>query len=868
MIGAAVAVGAAVTAIATAGRAATRDGMVLGLTLSGLSSLLSGLFVLGWWWRLRARTHRGDLARAMLGIAIVIWACGQLLLVRDAGRGVLDFPALGDTISALAAPLVIVAAVLVPRRSASALPAFRLVLDAIVLGLAGTLSAWWIFFGAAVHYRGLDGVTAPALLIIFLDLALAGLALMVSIRDPQSRAGLGFVAVGLHVIADVSALTASAGGVRQLPWTSSALWCVMWPLAVVAVLRFRTGPNREETDAGLQDRREAWAGAATTVLSVGLLVAGLAFAPNRNWTPETVLLAGALSIAFGLRELLNTGVRLALVTGLRAQAYRDELTGLANRRALTARIATIPTGASWVVLTLDLDSFKEVNDLLGPLAGDELLIAVAGVLRRECPPVGMAARIGGDEFALLCPGDLDAGAARARRLVAAVRDVLSVGGGGVVLSASVGVGRVVPGGVQAPPVPVLPEAEPASAGTEGAEPAAEKSQPLPLGPFPLGPVPLATPAPVPSVPGLPVLGLSVPGLPALRAIPLGPRPGAEADRLTALVESAAALRAAKARGRDQVAVYQGGVAAARQRRLAVERRLRATLDGGRLDVHAQPIVDLRNTEIRGFEALARWHDAELGHVSPSEFVPVAEQTGMIVALGEQVLHAALAQARASGVLGRELAVTVNASPLQLRSPRFVPLVDALLAEYELDPRLLVLEVTEAVLVDDDDPAVEALTELADAGVRIAIDDFGSGYSALGYLRRLPVDVLKVDRSWVVDATRDARTRHVVSSVVELAHKLRLSVVMEGIEDEDIAESCRLLGADAGQGWHFGRPQTWAVARSLVHGESLPERDRIRRPAAPVNGHAAPPPEPPASASAPQQATPWLRGAVPGPPSGR
>jgi EAL domain-containing protein (putative c-di-GMP-specific phosphodiesterase class I) len=139
------------------------------------------------------------------------------------------------------------------------------------------------------------------------------------------------------------------------------------------------------------------------------------------------------------------------------------------------------------------------------------------------------------------------------------------------------------------------------------------------------------------------------------------------------------------------------------------------------------------------------------------------------------------------------------------------MVSDLLTELRLPPHKLMLEVTEAILVDEDDTAAGTLAELSAAGVRLAIDDFGTGYSALGYLRRLPLDVLKIDRSWVVDAVSDRRTRHIVSGVIGLAHQLGATVVMEGVEDAAIAGMCVDLGADLGQGWHFGRPGPWADA---------------------------------------------------------
>ena len=305
------------------------------------------------------------------------------------------------------------------------------------------------------------------------------------------------------------------------------------------------------------------------------------------------------------------------------------------------------------------------------------------------------------------------------------------------------------------------------------------------------------------------------------------------DRLTALVESAAALHAAKQGGRNQVAVYSPALAQARERQAQVERRLTDAVGQGRITVAVQPLVRLDDGSTSGIEALARWTDAEPGPVGPDEFIPVAEQSGLIVALGALVLRRAVADATAFGIFGAGVRLAVNVSPIQLRVPAFVGLVHAVLDEYAVDPQLLVLELTEAILDAEDHDTAHALTRLKDLGVRLAIDDFGSGYSALSYLRRLPVDEVKIDRTWTVATLDDARTRSIVASVNALAHRLGAHVVMEGIEDAATAAMCVELGADLGQGWHFGRPQQFAeLAQGLrLVGASGPPSSAAGPPAA-------------------------------------
>jgi EAL domain-containing protein (putative c-di-GMP-specific phosphodiesterase class I) len=277
-----------------------------------------------------------------------------------------------------------------------------------------------------------------------------------------------------------------------------------------------------------------------------------------------------------------------------------------------------------------------------------------------------------------------------------------------------------------------------------------------------------------------------------------------------LVEAAAALRAAKAGGRNRVEVYPGRVARERERRLVVESRLREALAAGLITTVGQPVVDLRTGAAVAYEALARWEDAQLGPVPPEEFVAVAEETGLVAELGRQVLRSAVEGFAGSGLVGSGVLLAVNVSPVELRLPYHADAVAAILQSAGFPPWDLVVEVTEAVVIRAGDPAVRALAELSDLGVRVAIDDFGTGYSALGYLRRLPVQVLKVDRSLLAEALLSERTRQILAGVVDLAHRLRLPVVVEGIEDESGARLARELGADRGQGFWLGPPAPWGA----------------------------------------------------------
>jgi diguanylate cyclase (GGDEF)-like protein len=750
-----------------------------GLVLTGISAVGTGLVMIGWW-IVRRRTVAVEVFRLLFGLAVLCWGSGQLVSAVDATDGVVNYPAIGDAVGFVAAPLVLVGILYLPRRSVSLLPGLRLVLDSLAVGAALTFMLLrgvlaWPGAGLTLHHLT-SGVFVLA------DCAVFAALLLASVRD--LRSGFWPTALGMfcHMIADLSVIVSvEGGGFRVDPWLSMSLWCLAWPLFGVGIVRFRWSPA--SVGEGAQDRREAAATQLATVITFAALLAGVLFGGglgSQTASRGSLLLVLLIVPVLCLREVMGAHLRLKLTTGLRAQAFRDPLTGLANRRALTTRIDELDQDdVPRVVLTLDLDGFKQVNDLLGHQGADTLLIAVADTLQKYSPPVALVSRIGGDEFAVLCPGDLAEGRLLAERLRVAVRKALDLKAPGVGISASVGVGRLV-------------RSAPGDAGQSDE----------------------STPAQIPS--------------------------GTEhRDQLTGLVESAAALRAAKESGRDAVQVYDGDMGQARQRRLLLEYRLRHAIAHRTIITYGQPIVDLGTGRLAGFESLARWNDAELGFVPPDEFIAVAEQTGLVVALGEHLLEETLAAAAAAGVFAAGLTLSVNASPIQLRVPGFVELIREQMSRHRIGPAQMIIEITEAILVAEGDPAVSTLAEINALGIGLAIDDFGTGYSALGYLRRLPVQVIKIDKSLTSSLNSEPKTLAIVEGVARMAHRMGVRVVMEGIEDEREAEVCRMVGADRGQGYLFGRPTPWDQAAKLITEMALrPDRPAVDQAAQPMQGELA------------------------------
>jgi diguanylate cyclase (GGDEF)-like protein len=240
--------------------------------------------------------------------------------------------------------------------------------------------------------------------------------------------------------------------------------------------------------------------------------------------------------------------------------------------------------------------------------------------------------------------------------------------------------------------------------------------------------------------------------------------------------------------------------------LALEHRLRRAIEDGRLALHYQPKVDVRSNKLAGLEALIRWQDPELGAVPPAKFVSLMEETGMILVAGRWALKRAVEDIRRWQALGAEVPRTsVNVSAIQLRQKDFVESVLDAIAGFGREPPLLDVEITESVLVDDVEETTRKLQTLRRAGVEISVDDFGTGYCSLSYLARLPVDVLKIDRSFVVRMRDAGYPRNIVAMIVSLAHTLGLKVIAEGVEDDEQVRLLRDLGCDQIQGYLVSRP---------------------------------------------------------------
>ncbi len=272
-----------------------------------------------------------------------------------------------------------------------------------------------------------------------------------------------------------------------------------------------------------------------------------------------------------------------------------------------------------------------------------------------------------------------------------------------------------------------------------------------------------------------------------------------------LQNAEAAMRRAKETGLNSFEHYKPSMNAKAMERLSLESDLRNAIGHSQLCAFYQPQVEIKSGRITGAEALLRWKHHDLGMVQPGQFIPIAEDTGLILSIGEWVLRTACKEARKSQEGGKPFVISVNLSVSQFRQQNLVSIVESALKDAELPPQLLELEITETMSMKNPEDTMTVLRKLKDLGIRIAIDDFGTGYSSLSYLKRFPIDTLKIDRSFIIDIPENSRDAEIVKAIITMAHSLDLSVIAEGVETDPQAQYLLENGCESMQGYLFSPP---------------------------------------------------------------
>jgi diguanylate cyclase (GGDEF)-like protein/PAS domain S-box-containing protein len=455
-----------------------------------------------------------------------------------------------------------------------------------------------------------------------------------------------------------------------------------------------------------------------------------------RWLEEDATnLVGDPDVGYVVANIRDITDQKRALEQLALYALHDPLTGLPNRSLLVDRLEQlVARGMDAAVLHIDIDNFGAVNEEFGHASGDELLMLIGSRLAAGAAGwPSTLARVGGDEFVLLCDGVRDATAAvtYAERLRESLSLPFRLESQEVVVTASVGVA-------------------------------------------------------------------------------LSPGDTTDLMRVAGI-----AMHQAKQHGRNRVMIYDASLDVAQRHRLTLQSELRHALEHDELEVWYQPMIDLHTDRVAGVEALVRWNHPRRGLLGPEQFIDVAETSGLIRALGRQVLHHACADGHRWQELGCHLRISVNAATAQLNSPDFVSEIERALQEFELDPEQMTIEITETAAMSIAD-SLDTLNRIRRLGVHLALDDFGTGYSSLSFLRELPIDAIKIDRAFISGLGNSKRDTAIVRGVISIATAVGHAVVAEGIETAAQASTLRQLGCRYAQGFLWSPPVPARGIPNVVH----------------------------------------------------
>ena len=435
---------------------------------------------------------------------------------------------------------------------------------------------------------------------------------------------------------------------------------------------------------------------------------------------------------------------------LRHDALHDSLTGLANRSLLMQEIEQCLNNAidnpsqKFAILFIDLDRFKIINDSLGHLAGDELLIACAQRLEKCVEEQTTLARLGGDEFTILLHtvNQVEDAVVVANKVLQEFSQPFRLSSRSIMITVSIGI----------------------------------------------------------------VVGNSE-----------------YRQEIDLLRDADTALYRAKELGKARYEIFTQQMYFDAMRRLELENELRQAIADKQLILYYQPIFSLNRLKLTGFEALVRWQHPERGIISPEEFIPLAEETGSIVPLGEWVMLEACNQLKVWQTTipaAESLTMSINVAGEQLREPNFIDLIDRIIATTGVNPRCLKLEMTESMLIQNTEQLIELLQQIKSRHIRLSIDDFGTGYSSLSYLPQFPIDILKIDRCFVNAMNIEQQNLEIIKTIISLAQVLDMQIIAEGIETKLQSNMLESLNVEFGQGYLFSKPLTVERAEIMIMMQNL------------------------------------------------
>ncbi|HEX4049778.1 MAG TPA: EAL domain-containing protein [Steroidobacteraceae bacterium] len=656
---------------------------------------------------------------------------------------------------------------------------------------------WWLVGGAtamgfgiwAMHFIGMLAFSVPILLLydipttlasLLIAIVISGLAIKIASGSQLTpkRLILGGLLMGLGISAmhyTGMAAIEVVPEIRYQPWLVAASVAIAVGASIAALwlaFNLRHGQTRTlllsrlgaAVLMGLAIAGMHYTGMAASAFATNAYCLGSGVALNNDWlSVTTAILAIGVLVVTLITDVYSAelasrsrthALRLEEVNAdLHYQATHDALTGLPNRVLFFGRLnqslaQATGSGRQFAVMVLDLDRFKLINDSLGHVAGDALLVNTSRRLTTAVRKVDTVARVGGDEFLVLVSDLHDRSDATlvAQKIVEAL----------------------------APPCR-------------------------------LDSIEVQT---------TPSIGIS-----------LYPEDGADADALLAHADEA--MYFAKQRGGNTFQCFSAQMKAFSQERLQFESELRRALALNQFELYYQPKVDLNSGRIGSVEALIRWHHPVQGMLLPDSFIPVAEQTGLILPIGEWVLHEACRQARAWQMSGTsKLRVAVNLSAVQFRQPNLLDTIRGALNAHQLAPSLLEIELTETSVMTNAENSVDILEQLSRMGVIISVDDFGTGYSSMSYLRRFPIDKLKIDSSFVAGLGADGESAHIVQAIISLAHSLKMKVIAEGVEAPEQVEHLKRLGCDQCQGNLFSIPRTAAAFEEMLRDDDIARQGTV------------------------------------------